>query len=127
MSRDRELQAIRAVVTDYLEGMIYGQPDRLRRAMHPLCMQAGHYKGSYEFFPRDEFIEAIGPEKMQPPGTPYAAEIVSIDVTGDVALAKLTDDCFGTSFTDYLTLIKHDGAWQIVMKAFFDHANATKD
>lgn len=34
------------------------------------------------------------------------------------------DECFGTSFTDYLTLIKHENRWQIVIKAFFDQANA---
>jgi hypothetical protein len=38
----------------------------------------------------------------------------------------VTDDCFGTTFTDYLTLIKHEGRWQIVMKAFFDHAHEGK-
>lgn len=124
MADAKDEEAIRAVIRDYLEGMIYGQADRLQSAMHPLCMQAGHYKGNYEFFPRDEFIEALKSEKMEAPGTPYKAEIISIDVTGDVAVAKVNDDCFGTSFTDYLTLIKHEGRWQIVMKAFFDHANA---
>lgn len=123
MADGSDRDAIEAVVTDYLEGMIYGQPDRLERAMHPLCMQAGHYKGEYEFFDRATFIDALKKETMAPPGTPYRAAIVSLDVTGDVAVAKVTDDCFGTSFTDYLTLIRHDGRWQIVMKAFFDHAN----
>jgi hypothetical protein len=124
MAAAEEVEAIRRVVTDYLEGMIYGQAERLQGAMHPLCMQAGHYKGNYEFFSRDAFIEALKSEKMEAPGTPYKAQIISIDVTGDVAVAKVNDDCFGTSFTDYLTLIKDDGRWQIVMKAFFDHANA---
>jgi hypothetical protein len=123
MNLESERDAIEAVIRDYLEGMIYGQTDRLESAMHPLCMQAGHYKGNYEFFPRDEFIEAMKSEKMQEPGTPYVADIVSIDLSGDVAVAKVTDDCFSTSFTDYLTLIKHDGRWQIVMKAFVDHGN----
>lgn len=121
--KEEDRSAIETVVRDYLEGMIYGQAERLERAMHPLCMQAGHYKGSYEFFPRDAFIESLKLEKMLSPGSPYEAAIVSIDMTGDVAVAKVTDDCFGTSFTDYLTLIRHDGRWQIVMKAFFDHAN----
>jgi hypothetical protein len=123
MNLESERDAIEAVIRDYLEGMIYGQTDRLESAMHPLCMQSGHYKGNYEFFPRDEFIEALKSEKMQEPGTPYVADIVSIDLSGDVAVAKVTDDCFSTSFTDYLTLIKHDGRWQIVMKAFVDHGN----
>ena len=45
-----------------------------------------------------------------------------LDGTGDVAVAKVYDECLGTTFTDYLTLIKHDGQWQIVMKAFYDHS-----
>ncbi|MFN4143316.1 nuclear transport factor 2 family protein [Aestuariivirga sp.] len=122
MTADDDRKAIEAVVTDYLEGMIYGQTERIERAMHPLCMQAGHYRGNYEFFPRGDFIDSLKLEKMLEPGTPYRAAIVSVDMTGDVAVAKVTDDCFGTSFTDYLTLIRHEGRWQIVMKAFFDHA-----
>jgi hypothetical protein len=86
-------------------------------------MQAGHYNGQYEFLPRDEFIEAVKSEKKKPAGSPLSYVISMIDITGDIAVAKVMDDCFGTTWTDYLTLIKHDGVWQIVMKAFYDHAN----
>lgn len=123
MGAETEWNAIHTVVVDYLEGMIYGQTEKLERAMHPLCMQAGHYKGEYEFFDRGTFIQALKKETMEPPGTPYKSQIASVDITGDVAVVRVLDDCFGTSFTDYLTLIKHDGRWQIVMKAFFDHAS----
>jgi hypothetical protein len=124
VSTKSERAAIEAVVVDYLEGMIYGQRNRLERAMHPQCMQAGHFSGSYEFFDRETFIRSVEGETALPPGTPYRSDIVSIDVTGDIAVVKLEDACFGTTFTDYLTLIKHEETWQIVMKAFFDHANA---
>jgi hypothetical protein len=123
MSRDIDIQGIRTAVTDYLEGMIYGDDDQIRKAMHPLCMQAGHFNDQYEFFPREEFIAAIKSETRQPAGSPITSDIAFIDITGDIAIAKVTDDCFGTSWTDYLTLVRHDGQWQIVMKAFFDHAN----
>ena len=116
-----DIEAIRGVVRLYLEGMIYGEPEKLRQAMHPLCMQAGHDKGRYEFFPRDEFIALVGQEKPQPVGSHYPAEFQMIDITGDMAIVKLSDDCFGYSWTDYLTLIKHEGTWQIVMKAFYGH------
>lgn len=118
-----DLKAIRSVVTDYLEGMIHGQEERLRAAMHPLCMQAGHYNGVYEFMPRDAFIEAIRPEKKEPDGSPLTFDITLIDLTGDIAVVKVTDDCFGTTWTDYLTLIKDQVKWQIVMKAFYNHAH----
>ncbi len=124
MKEQTDRAAIEAVVVDYLEGMIYGQRERLERAMHPLCMQAGHYDGQYEYFDRETFIASLENEQMLPPGTAYRSEIRSIDRTGDVAVVKVEDDCFGTTFTDYLTLIRHEDRWQIVMKAFFDHANA---
>ncbi len=126
MTNSSDLQAIRSVVADYLDGMIYGDAGKLRKAMHPLCMQAGHHQGQYEFFPRDEFIAALASEEKVAAGTPYRSEILSIDVTGDIAAIKVSDDCFGTSWTDYLTLIRHDGVWQIVMKAFYNHANDGK-
>jgi hypothetical protein len=124
VNAESEKKAIEAVVVEYLEGMIYGQRDRLERALHPKCMQAGHYNGIYEFFDRETFIGSVEGETALPPGTPYRSEIVSMEMTGDVAVVKVEDDCLGTSFTDYLTLIKHENQWQIVMKAFFDHANA---
>lgn len=124
MNGKSEQLAVEAVVRDYLDGMIYGQPDLLENAMHPLCMQAGHFNSVYEFFGRNEFIESLADAEKLDPGSPYNFKIVSVDITGDVAVAKVEDDCLGTSFTDYLTLIKHDGRWQIVMKAFFDHANS---
>lgn len=46
-----------------------------------------------------------------------------MDITGNVALVKLRDAGFGTTFPDCRTLIRHEGRWQIAMKAFLDHAN----
>ena len=120
---DAERAAIEAVVTDYVEGMSSHDAERLRRAMHPLCMHSGHYKGNFEFYDRDAFIESLEDEQTEAPGAPCRSEILSLDSTGDVAVAKLTVECLGTSFTDYLTLIRVENQWRIVMKAFFDHAN----
>ena len=53
--------------------MIWNEPERLRRAMHPQCMQAGHYQGAFELFDREAFIEAMASGPSEPPGTPYTA------------------------------------------------------
>jgi hypothetical protein len=124
MSTESARDAIEAVVAEYLEGMIHGQRDRLERAMHPRCMQAGRFGGSDEFFDRETFIRSIEGETALPPGTPYLSEGLSTDMTGDVAVVKVEDECFCTTFTDHLTLTKYEHRWQIVMKAFLDHANA---
>jgi hypothetical protein len=46
---------------------------------------------------------------------------VSVDITGDIAVVKVTDTWAGSRFTDYLTMAKHNGAWRIINKAFYVH------
>lgn len=117
---------IRRVVIDYLEGMVWGDEQKLHRAFHPQALQVGHFADVYEFFPLDEFVAWVKAEETQTDGTPYRAELLSIEITGTVAIAKLTDTCFGTDFTDYLVLVKNrpdpSGKWQIVTKAYHVHS-----
>ena len=126
MSWGHEHDAVRKVVVDYLEGMIWGDEGRLRQAFHPEALQIGHFADTYEFFPLNVFIDWLKNEKAEPPGTPYSAELLSVEVTGTVAIAKLTDTCFDTNFTDYLVLVKDrpdaSGRWQIVTKAYHVHS-----
>lgn len=120
--REAQRKAIEAVITEYLEGMVRRDLERLRRALHPLFVQSGHYKGQFEFYDRDAFVELLEGGEAGESETPYEAEIVSVDVTGDIAVAKVTSEFLDTSLTDYLTLIMVENRWQIVMRAFYDHA-----
>lgn len=43
MELGKEHDAVRAVVRDYLEGMVWGDEKRLRRAFHPGALQVGHF------------------------------------------------------------------------------------
>ncbi|WP_377191403.1 DUF1348 family protein [Ruegeria meonggei] len=44
-------------------------------------------------------------------------------MTGDVAVTKIEEEYFGTTFADYLTLIKPEYRWQAGMKTCFGPAN----
>jgi hypothetical protein len=58
------------------------------------------------------------------PGKPAADEakrqrrIVSIDITGTAAMAKIELDYPDALLTDYMSLLKVDGEWKIVDKIF---------
>jgi hypothetical protein len=121
MTTQSDETAIRTVIETYLQGMIWDADEKLRESMHVLAMQAGHVGGKYEFIPRDEFIAEIRKLERLPRGAEISWNVEFIDITGDIAVAKLTDSCFGSTWTDYLTFIKHEGQWQIVMKAFYEH------
>jgi ketosteroid isomerase-like protein len=117
----QDTDEIRAVVTDYLEGMIYGDADQLARAFHPRAVAFGRYRGKMDHETRDQFIRAWTSFGPLPRAAPYAAEVLSIDITGEIAVAKVTDTCFGDDFTDYLMLMRESGRWQIMAKAFHMH------
>ncbi|MFO1091506.1 MAG: nuclear transport factor 2 family protein [Hyphomicrobiales bacterium] len=122
MPADTSAQAaVTRVVNDYLDGMIYGDEAMLRRAFHPDCPQIGHLDGRFEYENLDQFIAWIRGETVLEPGTPYYSEIVTIDLAGDMAMVKVVDDAFGSRFTDYLTLVRHEGRWLIVSKTYYVH------
>ena len=119
-----EHDALRAVAILYLEGMIWGQAEKLKRAFHPKATAAGHFAGDYLYSSRDDFIPEWLALDPLPPGTPFAHTITMLDVTGNVACLKVTDTCFGDDYTDMLTLIRDQGQWQITHKAWFVHPKA---
>jgi hypothetical protein len=74
--------------------------------------------GPYVQISLDEFVERV---KAPPPANapkPNWRKVTSVDVFGNVAVAKLENDFPAMSLVDYLTLLKVDGEWKIVNKAF---------
>ncbi len=110
-----------AVARDYLDGMFYADEAKLRRAFHSQSLQVGHYRGRLEYDPLDTFIAAVNAEPALEAGVEYYAEITVLEVAFDIAVVKVVDDWLGDRFTDYLTMLKHDGRWSIVNKAFTVH------
>lgn len=114
-------EEIRAVVADYLDGMMFADEQKLRRAFHPDAKSIGHDRGRLEWDSIDRFVADCKAAGALPQNSEYYARILSIDVTGDMAVVKLEDDYLGSRFTDYLTLMRFGDAWLIINKAFFNH------
>jgi hypothetical protein len=110
-----------AVARDYLDGMFYADETKLRRAFHPQCLLVGHYRGRLEYDPLDTFVKFVMDGPASTPGASYYAEIAVLEVAFDIAVVKVVDDWHGERYTDYLTMLKHDGKWSIVNKAFTVH------
>ena len=114
-------QAIGAVVHLYVDGMAFGNEAALRKAFHSNARIIGNYEGAVEWLSRDEFIAAILDEAPAPPGTQPLMEIEMIDISGDAACVKVTDEFAGMRFTDYLSMVKVEGRWIIVNKVYHLH------
>ncbi|WP_431321099.1 nuclear transport factor 2 family protein [Rhizobium sp. YTU87027] len=114
-------QAIEAVVHLYVEGMTFANEAALRKAFHPQCDIIGHYENAVEWLNREEFIAAIVAEGSAPPTTQPHMDIQMLDVVGDAACVKVSDDFAGMRFTDYLSMLKIEGRWMIVNKLYYLH------
>ena len=109
--------AVRAPIEAYLRGHATGDGEEWRRAFHPSAMVTGLRDGKLQSMTAAEFVSRA-------PGKPPADEaqrkrrIVSIDVSGDAALAKVELDYPKVVFVDYLSLLKIDGEWKIAQKTY---------
>ena len=112
--------AIRATVTDYIEGYFTSDAARMEKAIHPhylkhtISGQNGNLKMT-----EHTGLEMIHEVRAQGPllrnGKPLSEadrrqQITVLDVQGDIASAKLVT----ARWTDYLALAKWNGQWKIV-------------
>lgn len=114
-----DLQSITETVQRYFDGMYHRDVGLLRNAFHPQACLFGHLQGKFVHVSAEQWFEAVRSRPVPAEsGEPYDMKIVSTDVTADVATVKVAELYRGLRFTDYLTLVKTDGAWLIVNKAF---------
>jgi len=110
-------QAVRTVVESYLHGLKFNDVPSLEKAFWPsaklfFTTRDGHlgqlsqedwYKG---------FAKSAGKEEEGD------LRITAVEVTNDIAAVKVVEDYPGSRYTDYLSLVRFNGRWQIVNKIY---------
>lgn len=123
-SPNPEEPAVRAALEHYLQGHATGQGAHFSAAMHQQGTMYWAKDGTLSTRPFTEYIAGAS-------GKPAADEakrkrrIEMVDITGDAAVGKITLDYPDVTLTDYMTLLKVDGKWQIVAKAFTRQSKAS--
>lgn len=116
-AQDPEEAAIRATLEHYLQGHATGDGSHMRMAFHPaawLFWVAGDTLGRRA----SEAYAAGFPGRPAPDEAQRRRRIVSIDRTGNAAMAKIELDYPDVRFVDYMSLLKVGGEWRIVHKIF---------
>jgi hypothetical protein len=111
--------AIRQTVQYYFDGGKNRDSLTLRKAFHPEARMLFAREGKLVVVPIGEYITRVGSESLKP-GEVDSTErkVVSVDVVGDAAVAKLELKRPNAALTDYMSLLKVDGRWLIVNKIF---------
>ena len=125
LAQTADLGAVREPLDLYLRGQAEGDGDFMRRAFHPdariVSLSDGEVSGRSA-----EAFAALFTNGPAPDEADRHRRIVSLDVTGDVAVAKLELDYPRAFLTDYMTLVRTASGWRILHKAFTRSAPRTR-
>jgi hypothetical protein len=109
--------AVRAAAEKYFLAHATGQAAPLLEAFHPDWKMMWVRDGALMTRSRDEYTAGF---KGNAPADEAQRKrsIELVDITGTAAVVKLRLDYPNAVLTDYMTLLKIGGTWQVVSKAF---------
>ena len=116
-----DVAEVEQVLQTYFDGLYEGDTHKLGAAFHPMShLYSVGADGKAADFPRADWFKMVqGRPSAKSKGSERRDRIVSIDFSGPgTAFAKVECQLPPSYFTDYLTLVKADGRWQVISKTF---------
>lgn len=110
--------AVRAPLEAYLLGQATGDPVQFRQAFHDEAQLWGLRSGTLIRMTDDDYMARAGAGRPADDEAMRRRWIETVDVTGDVGIAKIVLDYPTAMVVDYLQLMRVDGRWQIVNKTY---------
>lgn len=114
-------EAVLRVVDAYCRGVYSGDIALLRSAFDPRALLFADVRGAAYFRPLEEYLAVVvGRRSPQALGQAFLMRPISVEVTGNIAFAKVACPMFDYHYIDYLSLVRQEGEWKIVNKTFTD-------
>ena len=115
LAQSSEEPAVRECLQNYMSG----QADKMEKAFHPSASMKYVDYQSKEFkdVPIAEFISRVKANSSGP-RPQRTIEVVSLNVEGTAAQAKIKIETDKVIMYDYMNLLKINGEWKIVSKIF---------
>lgn len=109
--------AIRRTLQHYLRAHITGDSEHLKKAFHDDAELVFVREGKLAHMSMSEYAARFSGKPAEDEAN-RRREIVSIEIDGTAAMARLAFDYPTTLTTDFILLLKLDGDWRIVSKSF---------
>ena len=118
---------IHQTIQTYFDGMYESSAEKTRAAFHPNATITGYLEDGLHEMSVDEFADFVTSQQPSPgaAGALARLDILSVEISGETAVARVRDDYLGMTFLDSLALLFIDGRWQIYTKLFNVEGPAT--
>jgi CheY-like chemotaxis protein len=118
-ARRADEAAVRQAVQHYFDGGRNRDSVALRKAFHPEARMLFARDGKLVLVPIGDYIARVAADRLEPGEVDSTMRrVVSVDVVGNAAIAKLELKRPDALLTDYMSLLEVDGRWVIVNKIF---------
>ncbi len=115
-----DFAAVTGVLQTYFDGLYHADPDRLAVAFHTKAIYATADESPLLYRTMNEYFPVVA--KRESPASraePRRDVIESIEFAGEnTAFARVRCSIGSRNFTDFLSLVRTDGAWRIMAKVF---------
>ncbi len=113
-------QQIKDTIQTYFDCMYESSAKKTHAAFHPNAKITGYLEDGLHQMSVDDFAEFVTSQQpsAKEKGEPSRLDILSVDIAGDTAVARVRDDYLGMTFMDTLSLLKTDDRWSIYLKLF---------
>jgi hypothetical protein len=120
MAVSTDFQAVAEVLGTYFDGLYHSDTRRLARVFHPKAQYVSVTDGTLLYRDMADYFPVVDARPSPASrGEVRRDEIVAIDFAGPVTARAVVHCAIGARFfTDFLTLIKDDGRWQVISKVF---------
>lgn len=116
----KDYQQIEALLADYFDGLYQADADKLATVFHPKAYYSCTTGGELLNLSMSQYFEHVR-QRVSPASLQQERKdkIIVIDLVGEsTALAKVQCQILPKLFTDFLSLLKIGGRWQIISKVF---------
>ncbi|UGB45459.1 nuclear transport factor 2 family protein [Frateuria edaphi] len=112
-------QAVLALVEQYLRAIYEGDVAQLRAVFHPDARVQDTVTGVFRSRSAGEYIQGVASRQSPAAaGEPFTMSPLSIEVLADMAVVTAELRFLGNDYINVLSLLRIDGRWLIVHKAF---------
>ncbi len=113
----RDFASIETMVQEYFDGLYYADTNKLRHIFHQdTVLKAPGLRRTL-----DEWLQQVADRPIPADiKSRYGFRLISLEIIGDQAMAKVECPLFDFNYVDYLGFLRENDQWKIVSKMYVD-------